>query len=227
MNDMQQMPLALKPPRRLSFDNYIGGENQGIIDTLKTGLEPGDWYLLIGPHGSGRTHLMSALFQHLIEQNHASAYVPLSDATGWPLLDEIKAPYIVIDDIDSLAADSAGEMHLFNALNRWRADRATVVMSATSLTRFALPDLCSRLGQATRLTLKPLQDADFETLAMRLSQDQEIDMPPEVARYLVSRTRRNASDVTRLVNQLLLLALSERRAMTIPMVRSLLQPVGE
>lgn len=227
MSDMQQMPLALKPPRRLSFDNYIGGDNQAIIETLHAGLELGDWYLLIGPRGSGRTHLMSAVFQHLMEQGHASAYVPLSDATRWPLLDQINAPYVIIDDIDALAADSAGEMHLFNALNRWRIEKATVVMSAAALTEFVLPDLCSRLGQATRLTLKPLQDADFEALVMRLARDQEIEMPPEVAKYLVSRVRRNAGDITRLVNQVLLQSLSERRAVTIPMVRALLQHSGE
>lgn len=227
MSHMQQMPLALKPPRRLSFENYIGGENQGIIETLNTGLEVGDWYLLVGPHGSGRSHLMSAVFQHLSEQGQASAYVPLSDAARWPLLDQINESFVVIDDVDALAADPAGEMYLFNALNRWRIEKATVVMSAASLTDFVLPDLCSRLGQATRLTLKPLQDVDFETLVMRLARDQEIDMPPEVAKYLVSRVRRNAGDVTRLVNQVLLQALSERRSITIPMVRSLLQLSGE
>lgn len=223
MSDMQQMPLALKPPRRLIFDNYIAGENQSVIETLKTGLEAGDWYLLTGPHGSGRTHLMSALFQHLCDQGQASAYVPLSDANDWPLLDEVTEATVVIDDVDALAADPVGEMHLFNALNRWRIEKTTVVMSAAGLSEFALPDLCSRLGQATRLKLKALQDEDFEALVLRLVNDQEMDMPADVAKYLVSRVRRNAGDVTRLVNQLLLKSMSERRAITIPMVRSLLQ----
>jgi len=223
MSDMHQMPLVLKPPRRLIFDNYIAGENQGVIETLKTGLMTGDWYLLTGPHGSGRTHLMSALFQHLCDQGQMSAYIPLSDASDWPLLDEVSAAYVMVDDIDALAAEPAGEMHLFNALNRWRMEKTTVVMSATGLKEFVLPDLCSRLGQATRLTLKTLQDQDFEALVLRLVSDQEMSMPADVAKYLVSRVRRNAGDVTRLVNQLLLKSLSERRAITIPMVRSVLQ----
>lgn len=227
MSDMQQMPLVLKPPRRLIFDNYIAGENQSVIETLKTGLEIGDWYLLTGPHGSGRTHLMSALFQYLCDQSHASAYIPLSDATDWPLLDEVTAAYVIVDDIDAVAAHPDGEMHLFNALNRWRIDKTTVVMSAAGLTEFVLPDLCSRLGQATRLTLKTLQDEDFEALVLRLVNDQEMNMPADVAKYLVSRVRRNAGDVTHLVNQLLLKSLSERRPITIPMVRSLLQRAGE
>lgn len=227
MSDIQQMPLVLKPPRRLIFDNYIAGDNQGVIETLKMGLEAGDWYLLIGPHGSGRTHLMSALFQHLGDQGQTSAYIPLSDASDWPLLDEATAAYVMVDDIDALAAEPAGEMHLFNALNRWRLEKTTVVMSAAGLTEFVLPDLCSRLGQATRLTLKSLQDEDFEALILRLVSDQEMNMPADVAKYLVSRVRRNAGDVTRLVNQVLLKSLSERRAITIPMVRSVLQRAEE
>lgn len=223
MSDMQQMPLVLKPPRRLIFDNYIAGENQGVIETLKSGLVVGDWYLLTGPRGSGRSHLMSALFQHLCDQGQASAYIPLADASDWPLLDDAAAAYVMVDDIDALAAETAGEMHLFNALNRWRIEKTTVVMSAAGLTDFVLPDLCSRLSQATRLTIKPLQDADLEALALRLVNDQEMNMPTDVAKYLVSRVRRNAGDVTRWVNQLLLKSLSERRPITIPMVRSLLQ----
>lgn len=222
MTKMQQMPLALKPPRRPSFENFIVGDNETLVNTLRIGLEASDWYLLIGPDGSGRSHLLSAVFQSELQLGKASVYVPLSEPSRWQLLDAVTASSVVIDDIDALAGDSAGEMRLFNALNRWRSDRTLVLMSASSLTDFRLPDLCSRLGQSTRLTLKPLDDSDLETLAVRLAQDQEMGLTAEVAKYLVSRTTRNARAVTDVMNQVMTLALSERRSITVPLIRTVL-----
>lgn len=223
MTKMQQMPLALKPPRRPSFENFLVGDNDSLVNTLRFGLEASGWYLLIGPDGSGRSHLLSAVFQSELQLGKASVYVPLSEASRWQLLDEVVASSVIIDDIDALAGDSSGEMRLFNALNRWRSDRTLVLMSARSLTDFRLPDLCSRLGQSTRLTLKPLDDSGLEALAMRLASDQEMALTAEAARYLVSRTTRNAGAVTDVINQVMSLALSERRSITVPLIRAVLQ----
>lgn len=222
MTEMRQMPLSLKPPRRPSFDNFIVGQNQSVVATLQHGLIPGEWYLLMGPTGSGSSHLLAACFQSLVQQEEDVAYLRLSDLKHWALLDSLTSPWIVIDDVDHLAGNDDGERSLFNALNRWRLARSTVIMSAVSLAGIELPDLGSRLGQSTRLTLKPLDESDLKTLVCRLAQDQDMQMPEEVANYLVSRTKRNASELSELMTQLMQQALSERRAITIPMVRALL-----
>ena len=222
MTEMRQMPLSLKPPRRPSFDNFIVGQNQSVVVTLQHGLVPGDWYLLMGPKGSGSSHLLSACFQSLLQRGEDVVYLRLSDLKHWALLDSLASPWIVVDDVDYLAGDDKGERSLFNALNRWRLARSTVIMSAVSLTGIRLPDLGSRLGQSTRLTLKPLDESDLKRLVCRLAEDQDIQMSEEVANYLVSRTKRNASELSELMTQLMRQALSERRAMTIPMVRALL-----
>lgn len=220
MSRIHQMPLALKPPRRPSFDNYIQGENQSVVHTLQHGLEPAQWYLLMGPRGSGLSHLLSSCFQAHLARGEEGVYLSLSDKTHWPLLEQANAPYVFLDDVDQVSISKDAERALFNALNRWRMQRNTIVMSAVSLNPIQLPDLVSRLGQATRLTLKPLDEASLQHLVVRLAQDQEIPMSAEVARYIVSRTTRNASELSVLMNELMMTALSDKRPITVPMVRS-------
>ncbi len=216
-----QMPLALKPPRRPGFDNFVTGDNGALVATLKNGLEPGQWFFLAGPAGSGRSHLLSAVFADRSLQASAQ-FIALSDRRQWPLLEHAEAEWIVIDDIDRLAGDGAGELSLFNALNRWRADRAGVVMSGRGRDRFELPDLRSRLGQSTRLTLSPLEERDLAELVVRLAGEHEVPLGRGVVDYLLSRTTRNAGQLAGLVNRLADRALSERRTLSIPLVREVL-----
>jgi len=216
------LELALKPPRRPVFDNFIASGNEALVETLASGLEASHWYLLAGPSGSGKSHLLSSIFQQQIDADLPAVYIPLSTQSGWQLLEQVSARLVLVDDIDALAGDALGEMQLFNALNRWREERTLVVMSAHALSDFVLPDLCSRIGQATRLTLKPLDEDGLEALAMRLANDQEMAISVELARYLVSRVRRNAGEVTQWMNRVMAYALGERRAITIPMIRSVL-----
>ncbi len=213
-----QMPLALKPPRRPRFDNFVAGDNGALVATLRGGLEPGQWYFLAGPAGSGRSHLLSAVF--VDRSRHSSAqFIGLTDRRQWGLLEQTDAEWIVIDDIDCLAGDNAGELSLFNALNRWRAERTGVVMSGRGRDRFELPDLRSRLGQATRLTLTPLEERDLAELIVRLAEEHEVPLGRGVVDYLLSRTTRNAGQLAGMVNQLADRALSERRTLSIPLVR--------
>ncbi len=220
-----QMPLALKPPRRPRFDNFVTGDNGALVATLKSGLEPGHWYFLAGPSGSGRSHLMSAVFADRAGQASAR-FIALADHRQWPLLEHTDAEWIVLDDIDRLAGDGKGELALFNALNRWRAERAGVVMSGRGRDRFDLPDLRSRLGQATRLTLNPLEERDLAELIVRLAEEHEVPLGRGVADYLLSRTTRNAGQLAGMVNRLADRALSERRTLSIPLVREMLGSQG-
>ncbi len=222
MNPFQQMPLALKPPRRPSFENFVVGENEAAVATLQNAPTVPGWTVLVGQQGCGKSHLATALFNHALAAGHAATFVSLSDASRWPLLDDMASAVLVLDDVDALATDRSGEMRLFNALNRWHADQSTVVMTTRSLSAFVLPDLCSRLGQATRLTIKPLDEVGLEAMAHQLVADQDMQLSAEVARYLILRMPRNADVLTRTMNALMTQALSERRVITKPMVRALL-----
>lgn len=218
----QQIPLALKPPRRPGFENFIAGPNQAVVETLARGLEPGGWYFLGGPAGSGRSHLLAAAFAGLSARGLQVAFIALALSRNRPLLDASSGDWVVIDDVDRLAGDREGEMLLFNALNRWRAERTGVLMSGLGRDAFELPDLRSRLGQATRLTLKPLEEKDLLTLLKRLAADHEVLLGRGAADYLLSRAPRNPASLAYLMERLAERALSERRTISVPLAREVL-----
>lgn len=138
------------------------------------------------------------------------------------LLEHAEGDWVVLDDIDALAGDEQGECDLFNALNRWRADRTGVVMSGVGREGFALPDLRSRLGQATRLTLKPLEESELAELVRGLAREHEVPLGRGVVEYVLSRAPRNAGWLAELVISGAHRALTERRTLSVPLVRELL-----
>jgi DnaA family protein len=218
-----QIPLALKPPRRPQFGNFVAGPNGSLIETLNSGLEPGQWYFLAGPPGSGRTHLLSATFSHLIRSGRDAKFISLTAKTHWVLLDQTDGEFVLVDDVDAVAGDADGERGLFNALNRWREHRTGVVMTGAGRSGFSLPDLASRLGQAVRLTIKPLDELHLRVLLNRLSGEHEVALGRGAADYLISRGPRNPADLVRLFEQLVVRALSEQRTLSIPLIRAALE----
>lgn len=217
-----QLPLALKPPRRPTFENFVAGANEAVAATLSQGAEAGAWYFLVGPAGSGRSHLVSAFFSDRCRRGEQAHFIALGNPRQRPLLDHAEGDWVVIDDVDRLAGDEAGERSLFNALNRWRVSKTGLVMSGAGRDAFELPDLRSRLGQATRLTLKPLEDSDMADLVRRLAGEHEVPLGRGVVDYILSRAPRNAGRMAELVEAAAYRALTERRTLSVPLVRDIL-----
>lgn len=218
----QQIPLALKPPRRPSFDNFVAGDNRAVIETLRQGLEGGHWYFLSGPAGSGRSHLLMACFAAFTARAIDVAYAGMIAPANRRLLETLSARWIILDDIDAMAGQAEDEMRLFNALNRWRAERAGVLMSGCSRQSFELPDLKSRLGQAAALRLSPLDEGALIELVRRLACEHEVILGRGAAEYLVSRSARQPATLAYRMERLAARALNERRTLSVPLVRDLL-----
>lgn len=217
-----QLPLALKPPRRPRFDNFVAGPNRVVVATLNGGVAVGEWCFLAGSPGSGRSHLLAAFFAERCRQGDQAHFVALKKPRQRLLLEHATGHWVVIDDVDVLAGDPDGELALFNALNRWRAERTGVLMSGAGRAAFELPDLRSRLGQATRLTLKPLEEPELAELVRSLAAEHEVLLGRGVVGYILSRAPRNAGRIAHLVVAAAHRALTERRTLSVPLVRDLL-----
>lgn len=217
---MTQIPLALDPPRRRTFDNFVAGRNRPVLETLRSGLEAGGWYLLSGATGSGKSHLAGALFNH--HARGVSLFVPfreLDQDQRAAMLDTDGIQLAILDDVDVAAKNRFTEETLFHALNRWREQGVTVLMTAAGLDGFSLQDLRSRLHLATRLTLRSLEDNDRRELIFRIAEDLGLNLDNSVIDYLLTRGPRNPGRLSNTLRELWELARSERRAVTLPLVR--------
>lgn len=223
-----QLPLALAPPRRMRLANFVAGCNRALLATLRHGCGDGEWYLLTGPSGSGKTHLATALEHEWREQGLKVRYLPAQMPAAASLIDlpgsEERAPdCAIVDAIEHLAGRVEAERALFNALNRWRAARATVLLTASVGLEFDLPDLRSRIAQAARLSLRPLADEHLEELLDRLVEDFQLVPGRGLKDYLLRHGPRAPVALAQLLERIQQRALAERRVASVALARDCLE----
>jgi len=87
---------------------------------------------------------------------------------------------------------------------------------------FDLVDLASRLAWGPVFHLQELDDAGKRQALFRRAAARGVEMPDEVANYLISRCPRDMGSLFRLLDRLDEASLSAQRRLTIPFVRALI-----
>ncbi len=147
-----------------------------------------DWpnriMLLVGPEGSGKSHLASiwaeqagarAISAHAL----TAAAVPGALATGALVVEDLKP-----GDFDERA--------MFHLLNLAREDEAFVLMTARlppSAFEVELRDLRSRLRAVPAVSLLPPDDLLFRSLIVKFCADRQLSVDETVVSYLVDPDR--------------------------------------
>lgn len=193
------LPLVYRP--RLAAGDYVVSDaNRAAFDWLAA---PARWpmprCLLIGPPASGKTHL-AAVFM----ANHAAT---------------------LIDNADRIAD---GEV-LFHAWNAATSERP-LLMTATlppRQWRHGLPDLASRLAATPQVRLDDPDDALVAAVLRKHFADLGLRVGDDVIAWLCLRIERSFAAAAEVVARLDRLALAERRDITVPLARALLEAQGE
>ncbi|MFT4560631.1 MAG: DnaA family protein [Gammaproteobacteria bacterium] len=231
------MPLSLPQLTLDLFENtnseladYVAGRNQLPLDGLQRWLDgEGPWFLLLaGRSGTGKSHLIRAAVHALGEQKRRAIYVPLRAVIefGPTILDELESiDFIAIDDIQIAAGNRLWEEALFNLFNRTEAADARLLVSSVEGPlefKFDLADLRSRLSSGLVFTLFDLDDTDKQEALQRRAANRGLSMPDNVARYLISRLRRDMHELTIIFERIDAASLSAGRELTVPFVRDVL-----
>lgn len=203
-----------------------------MLDTLRSSLaDPAGDYFLFGPSGSGKSHLLTAVCHALREQGRDVIYLPAGRLQDPAILEGLEqAPVICVDDLHAVLGHRAWEEGVFHLINRLRrrqgrlyfaADRSPATLAVN------LPDLQSRLGAMTQLSLLPPDDEDKREILQRFARRQGFELPPAVTAYLVSHGRRQTSDLLDAARALQRTAFAAKRRITVPMARGVLQELGQ
>ncbi len=225
-----QLPLRLELPATSRLADFIAGPNAQVLDLLaQQRARQGERLLYIsGESQSGRSHLLLGQCNALREAGDNPLYLPCREIVALsPGLFEGLEQYALIafDDVDCLAGRDDWEQALFHLFNR-AAPRGTRLLfsagAAATRAGFRLPDLRSRLAWGITYRLRPLDDEQRQTLLRTLAARRGLEMPPEVARYLLERHSRAIGELERLVARLDRASLRAQRRLTIPFVRQLL-----
>ncbi len=223
----QQLPLRIGLRDSATFANFYPGSNAAVVHALQAASEP--FIYLGGAIGSGRSHLLQAACHEVSEAQGLAAYLPLAEcmAMSSQMLEGMEQMALVaIDDLDLLAGNREWELALFHLYNRMRDAGHRMIAAgnaAPAALGITLPDLLSRLGWGPVFQLQPLADGEkSEALRMRAKQ-RGMELPPEVADYLLSHGSRNMHDLFALLDRLDEGSLAAQRKLTIPFVRTFIR----
>ena len=223
-----QLPLGLEANERFNFDSFVAGDNAqaaGIVRQCALGQGEQQIFLWSAP-GLGKSHLLQACCQLAARQQRAVCYLTAQQMLHQPVemfegLEQLQL--ICLDDLEQWLSDASWQQALFNLINRIRESGHSLIMaSATSpdASQIELPDLRSRLCWGPVFQLKPLADAD-KYLAMKIRARQSgLELPKNVADYLLHRYPRDLNDLFERLAVLDKAAMSVKRPLTIPLIKT-------
>jgi chromosomal replication initiation ATPase DnaA len=184
----RQLAFALPHAESLTRDNFLEGPaNAAGIALIDAWPEwPNRIMLLVGPEGSGKSHLATIWAEQAGARSttaHAldPASVPGALATG----------ALVVEDLRPAEVD---ERALFHLMNFAREDEAYVLITARvppAAFQIELRDLRSRLRAVPVVPLSPPDDLLFRALIVKFCADRQLAIDEGVVGYLTTRIERS------------------------------------
>jgi chromosomal replication initiation ATPase DnaA len=185
---------------------------------------PGGRMLLVGPRGSGKTHLA----QVWAELCPGARLLPASALPGAEIPALATAP-LAVEDAEGLAGDAEGETALFHLHNLMGAQGQPLLLTAgqaPGLWPTVLPDLASRLQAMAVARLEPPCDTLLSAVLVKLFADRQIAVAPALVAWLLPRIERSLSGAADIVARLDAAALAAGRAVTVPLAAQVLDSAG-
>ena len=183
---------------------------------------------LIGPAGSGKTHLTRLWAAEAGAQVVAAAALAGADAPDLPAL--VAAERVAVEDADAVAGDAAAERALLHLHNLLLAEGGRLLLTgrqAPARWGVVLPDLASRLAATPTAVLEAPDDRLLASVLVKLFSDRQLQVPPELITWLTARMERSLGAARRLVARLDARALAESRPLSRALAAELLAEMAE
>ncbi|HYF42230.1 MAG TPA: DnaA regulatory inactivator Hda [Ramlibacter sp.] len=222
---MKQIALPIGLASGPTLANFCAGPNEAALAHLKLWSgsptrSPVPTYLW-GASGAGKTHLLLAVRQALREQGAGVGWLDASIAEP-PEFDERWA-VVLMDDA-----------HLYTAVQQHAAFNWFV--NAQSLQRGVLAagelppadlklreDLRTRLGWGHVFQLQVLSEPERRAVLRQEADARGVFLSDEVMDFMLTRFSRDLGSLMQLLDQLDAYALQAKRAITIPLIKSMLE----
>lgn len=222
---MKQLPLDIGLGRVPTLDSFLAGPNEVAWKHLQLWAgsptrSPVPTYLWGAP-GSGKTHLLQAVQEGLREQGASAGWLDPSIAEA-PPFDERWA-VVLMDDV-----------HAYNAVQQHAA--FSWFVQAQALQRGVLAaglqapahlklreDLRTRLGWGHVFELHVLSEPERRAVLRQAADARGVFLGDEVMDFILHRFSRDLGSLMQLLDHLDAYALQTQRAITIPLIKSMLE----
>jgi len=227
-----QLSLGVSLRDDRTFGNFYSskGVNEQVLAGLR-GLAEGSKnnILIWGSRGSGLTHLLQATCHDAHENSLSIQYLPLREMLGYSAQDVCdglaEIDLVCVDGIDCICGNRLWERAMFNLFNDIRdAGNCLLFASHTSppAMPILLPDLKSRLLSSTVYHVEKLSDDDKRAAMVMRAAARGMEMPEDVARFILNRAARDTSTLFDLLDRLDDASLQKQRKLTIPFVKEVI-----
>lgn len=222
---MKQIALDIGLARGPTLASYCAGPNEAALKHLQLWAgsptrSPVPTYLW-GASGSGKTHLLKAIAESLREQGAVAGWLDASVAEP-PEFDDNWA-VVLLDDV-----------HLYSAVQQhaafnWFVNAQSLqrgVLAAGSLPPADLKlreDLRTRLAWGHVFHLQVLSEPERRAVLRQAADARGVFLGDEVMDFMLTRFSRDLGSLMYLLEQLDGYALQTKRAITIPLIKSMLE----
>ncbi len=226
---MKQLALDIGLAPVPTLDNFVPVGNEAALDHLRLWVGNPQRSpvptLLWGEGGSGKTHLLRAVREALRE--HAGPVGWMDAGTHDPADFDERWEAVLLDDVHLYtAAQQAAAFNWFvNAQNPAHGPARWVLAASDRPPADLLlrEDLRTRLGWGHVFQLRALGESERRSVLRRAADERGVFLGDEVMDFMLKRFSRDLSSLMLLLERLDGYALRTQRAITIPLIRSMLE----
>ncbi len=217
---MRQLLLDLGTQQPQTLESFVTGKNLELMHQLRQFAERRSaehFAYLWGEPASGKTHLLHALAAHPATR-YLSAVASLDAFAYSPDID-----CYLLDDCDKLPPES--QIAAFTLFNQVRDHGGFMISTgnAAPATLAVREDLRSRMGWGLIYQVHRLSDEEKITALTQSAQARGLILSPGVLPYLITHYHRDMRSLATMLDALDRYSLETKRAITVPLLRDLLQ----
>lgn len=221
---IKQFPLKFKPRTDFGRDDFMAA-NCNIEALNMVEMWP-DWpffaIVLYGPEGCGKSHLAHVFAEHVAAccEPPISVQIIQSSAINSRNVERLHRdnPCLVVENLTP-KVDNEALFHLFNLYQNEGGYILFTAEQAPARMYFKLPDLRSRLNAVPSIAIGEPDDTMLTALIVKLFNDRQIIISPEVLNYIIQNMQRSFSYAQKLVDEIDAVSLACKRAVSIPIVK--------
>lgn len=204
--ELKQIPFDFVPKTYMGRDDFMvapcNRDAFNMVDSWPRWLAQG--LIIYGPKGCGKSHLAHLFADKVKIFSDKPIKVSLIDAARINLRNVNKIASenqsVVVENLTP-KANSEALFHLFNLYNTEGRYMLWTAETAPNRMFFPLKDLQSRLNMLPSVEIKEPDDLMLQTLVVKLFNDRQILISPDVLTYIVNNAPRSFEYIEKLVEE--------------------------
>ena len=228
MNKPKQLTFPWNKVNKSSLEGFFTSrENSHLLSLLKDSDFLDDLFIY-GTKESGKTFLLQAMCNSYSSMSKSSLYIPLKKVMnyGVEIFESLETiDLICVDGIEDVISKIEWEKAIFNLINKALISGSRIILTSSKDLKslnFLLPDLESRIRKIQSYELHPINDKDIFDALKYISKLTSINLGDKEAKYLVTYSQRNISNLVQILESLDQLSMEMKRKITIPLIKEII-----